>query len=64
MNVLVWLIPASLTLGALGLVGFIWTLRHAQYDDLDGAAWRLLIDDEMGPDSDAPDDLDQGQPKS
>ncbi|TMM51774.1 cbb3-type cytochrome oxidase assembly protein CcoS [Sulfitobacter sabulilitoris] len=51
MNVLVWLIPASLSLGALGLAGFVWTLRQGQYDDLDGAAWRLLIDQ---------DDLDQG----
>ncbi len=53
MNVLVWLIPASLSLGALGLAGFVWTLRQGQYDDLDGAAWRLLIDQ---------DDLDQGPP--
>lgn len=45
MNVLVYLIPASLLLGALGLVGFLWTLRHKQYEDPDGDSHRILSDD-------------------
>ena len=45
MTVLVWLIPASLTLGALGLAGFLWTLRSGQYDDPDGDANRILNPD-------------------
>ncbi|WP_044043066.1 cbb3-type cytochrome oxidase assembly protein CcoS [Octadecabacter antarcticus] len=42
MNVLAYLIPISLTLGALGLVGFLWTLRSDQYEDPDGDAARIL----------------------
>ncbi|MCR9215367.1 MAG: cbb3-type cytochrome oxidase assembly protein CcoS [Proteobacteria bacterium] len=49
MNVLIYLIPAALFLGALGLVAFLWSLRSGQYEDLDGAANRILIDDEEDP---------------
>lgn len=52
MNVLVFLIPAALLLGLAGLCGFLWALRSGQFDDLDGAAERILIDDET--DSDSP----------
>lgn len=41
-----FLVPIALTLGALGLLAFLWTLRNGQYDDLDGAAHRILIDNE------------------
>ncbi|MEL6586339.1 MAG: cbb3-type cytochrome oxidase assembly protein CcoS [Pseudomonadota bacterium] len=44
MNVLTILIPVSLTLGALGLLACIWTLRSGQYEDLDGDAERVLLD--------------------
>jgi cbb3-type cytochrome oxidase maturation protein len=46
MEVLVFLVPLAITLGALGLAGFLWSLRNGQYDDLDGAAWRAIADDE------------------
>ncbi|MEJ6401277.1 cbb3-type cytochrome oxidase assembly protein CcoS [Yoonia sp. 2307UL14-13] len=46
MNILVILIPASLILGALGLLAFLWSLRANQYDDLEGDAWRILSEDE------------------
>jgi len=46
MDVLVWLIPAALLLGLLGLVAFLWALRSGQFDDLDGAAHRILFDDD------------------
>lgn len=46
MTAILWLIPAALFLGALGLVGFFWTTRASQYDDLEGAAERILIDDD------------------
>ena len=49
MNVLVLLIPVSLALGGLGLCGFLWTLKNAQYDDLEGDAARLLLEDEPDP---------------
>lgn len=45
MNHLLFLIPLALTLGALGLGAFIWNLKSGQYDDLDGAAERILEDD-------------------
>ena len=46
MNIIVILIPVALLLGAVGLAAFIWSIRSGQYDDLDGAARRILIDDE------------------
>lgn len=46
MNVLVILIPVSLVLAALGLAAFLWTLRSKQYEDLDGDAWRILVQDD------------------
>lgn len=49
MNILVILVPVSLALAGLWLVIFLWSLRSRQYDDLDGDAWRILIDDEKPP---------------
>jgi cbb3-type cytochrome oxidase maturation protein len=46
MEVLVYLVPLALLLGGLGLVAFLWSLKNGQYDDLDGAAWRAIADDE------------------
>ena len=45
MTNLVILIPAALLLGGLGLAAFIWCLNSNQFDDLDGAAQRVLLDD-------------------
>jgi cbb3-type cytochrome oxidase maturation protein len=49
MEVLIYLVPLAMTLGLLGLAAFLWTLNSNQYDDLDGAAWRAINDDEIGP---------------
>ena len=51
MNMLVYLIPIALLLGGLGLVAFLWSLKSGQYDDVEGAAWRVLDDgdDRPGP---------------
>ena len=46
MEVLVYLIPLALFLGGLGLAAFIWSLKSGQFDDLDGAAMRILNDDD------------------
>jgi len=46
MSVLMYLIPLALILGLVGLGAFVWSLKSGQYDDLDGAANRILIDDE------------------
>lgn len=45
MTALAWLIPAALILGLFGLAAFVWALHSGQFDDLDGAAWRILDDD-------------------
>ncbi|MBY6091300.1 MULTISPECIES: cbb3-type cytochrome oxidase assembly protein CcoS [Rhodobacterales] len=45
MNILVWLIPISLLLGGVGLLGFLYTLRSNQYEDPEGDARRILSDE-------------------
>lgn len=45
MNVLVWLILLSVGLGGGALALFLWNMRSGQYDDLDGAANRILFDE-------------------
>lgn len=47
MDVLIYLIPIAILLGLLGLVGFLWSLKSGQYDDLEGAKWRILDDDDL-----------------
>ncbi|WP_422375314.1 cbb3-type cytochrome oxidase assembly protein CcoS [Roseibium sp.] len=47
MDVLIFLIPIALLLGALGLAAFLWSLKSGQYDDLEGAKWRILDDDDL-----------------
>ncbi len=49
MTILLYLIPLALLMGLIGLVSFIWALKSGQYNDLDGAAQRILIDDENAP---------------
>ncbi|MEQ1707253.1 MAG: cbb3-type cytochrome oxidase assembly protein CcoS [Terricaulis sp.] len=46
MDIMIFLIPAAVCLGAMGLAAFFWSLKSGQYEDLDGAAHRILIDDE------------------
>lgn len=46
MSGLLFLIPLALILGGLGLAAFLWALKDGQYDDLDGAANRILLDDD------------------
>ncbi len=45
MEVLVFVIPIALFLGGTGLCAFLWALRSGQYDDIDGAEYRMLNDD-------------------
>lgn len=47
MNVLVYLVPMALGLGLLGLIAFLWALKTGQYSDVDGAALRVLSDDDI-----------------
>ncbi|MBI1181273.1 MAG: cbb3-type cytochrome oxidase assembly protein CcoS [Alphaproteobacteria bacterium] len=46
MTNLLLLIPCALFLGALGLAAFLWSLNSGQYDDLDGAAERILHEED------------------
>jgi cbb3-type cytochrome oxidase maturation protein len=47
MSYLAFLIPVAILLGLLGLAAFMWTLRNGQYEDLDGAAARILMEDDL-----------------
>jgi len=47
MNVLVYLVPIALGLGLTGLLAFLWALKSGQYEDMDGAALRVLDDDDI-----------------
>jgi len=47
MSVLIFLIPIAIATALLGLVAFLWSLKTKQYDDLEGAASRILFDDEV-----------------
>ena len=47
MNVLIYLIPLAVGLGLLGLFAFLWALKSGQYSDVDGAALRVLSDDDL-----------------
>jgi cbb3-type cytochrome oxidase maturation protein len=49
MSILVYLIPISIALGLVGLIAFLWSLKSGQYQDLDGAAERILFDEEDKP---------------
>jgi cbb3-type cytochrome oxidase maturation protein len=46
MSGLVYLIPIALLLGLAGLAAFFWAMRSGQFDDMDGAGARILIEDE------------------
>jgi cbb3-type cytochrome oxidase maturation protein len=49
MEVMIILVPLALALGLAGLLGFLWSLKSGQYDDLEGAAWRAIADDDEPP---------------
>lgn len=46
MTIIGVLMPIALLLGGLGLAAFVWSLRSGQYEDLDGAAERILHEDD------------------
>ena len=47
MEVLIYLVPMALLLGLSGLAAFMWSLKNGQYDDVQGAAVRVLSDDDL-----------------
>ncbi len=48
MNILLFLIPLGLAVTLLALWAFLWSLKSGQFEDLEGAAWRILRDDDIG----------------
>jgi cbb3-type cytochrome oxidase maturation protein len=46
MNILVVLLPLALGLGGCGLLACLWAMRSGQFEDLDGAGWRAIADDD------------------
>ncbi|MEM6490976.1 MAG: cbb3-type cytochrome oxidase assembly protein CcoS [Pseudomonadota bacterium] len=50
MEVILYLIPIALGLGFIGLMAFFWALRSGQYEDMEGAAQRILFDDDSDDD--------------
>lgn len=54
MSGLLYLIPIALFLGLLGLAAFMWSMKSGQFEDLDGAAERILHDDDDDNDDEAP----------
>jgi cbb3-type cytochrome oxidase maturation protein len=47
MNVLIYLVPMALGLGLTALFAFLWSMRSGQYEDMEGAALRVLSDDDV-----------------
>ena len=47
MDVLIFLIPVAIGLGLVGLFAFMWSLKSGQYEDLEGAGWRILDDGDL-----------------
>ncbi len=47
MDVLIFLIPIAIGLGLIGLFAFMWSLKAGQYEDLEGAGWRILDDSDL-----------------
>lgn len=60
MNILVYLVPMALGLGLAGLFAFLWALKSGQYNDVEGAALRVLSDDDL---QRAPSPRDPGEGK-
>lgn len=68
MNIIFLLAPFSVLLGLVAVGAFVWTLRSGQYDDIEGSAARILIDDDEdeaadGPKPDLP-EAEAGSPKA
>jgi cbb3-type cytochrome oxidase maturation protein len=49
MNILIILIPLALAMGALGLGAFLWAMKSRQFEDVEGAAWRIIYDEDHPP---------------
>ena len=46
MEALYWLVPIALLVMAVVVISFVYTVKTGQYDDLEGPAHRILMDDD------------------
>lgn len=46
MNILYLLIPLSLVILGFAIWAFIWAIRSGQFEDMEGPAHRILMDDD------------------
>jgi cbb3-type cytochrome oxidase maturation protein len=53
MTILYLMIPLSIALIALGVWAFLWAIRSGQFDDMEGPAYRILMDDDSPPTGEA-----------
>lgn len=49
MEVIYWLIPAMLVIGLAMVGALFWAVRTGQYEDMEGPAHRILLDEEEDP---------------
>jgi cbb3-type cytochrome oxidase maturation protein len=63
MTTLVYLMPVALFLGGISLLAFLWALRSGQYEDLDGAGARILLDPQPD-DERAASEAGEGRPQN
>jgi len=55
-DVIYGLLPGMLLLGIIAVVIFFWAVKNGQYDDMDGAANRILMESDQKDDSKDKDD--------
>jgi cbb3-type cytochrome oxidase maturation protein len=46
MGILYLLIPLTVVIMIIAIWGFIWAIKNGQFDDLEGPAYRILMDDD------------------
>ena len=46
MRILYLLIPLTVAVFGIAIAAFIWSVRTGQFDDLEGPAHRILMDDD------------------
>ena len=46
MTIVLPMILLSVAAGGVALAAFLWSVSNGQYDDIDGAAERMLADDD------------------
>lgn len=49
MDVIYGLIPGMIILGLVGVGVFFWAAKSGQFDDLEGEANRILMDEDLAP---------------